>query len=67
MLPIYIGAPGEEKQGLCTGTENYWCVNKNSSKEDIQATLDFINWCVTSEEGTKMMCSADGMGLFIPF
>ena len=36
MLPIYIGAPGEEKQGLCTGTENYWCVNKNASKEDIQ-------------------------------
>ena len=67
MLPIYIGAPGEEKQGLCTGTENYWCVNKNASKEDIQATLDFINWCVTSEEGTKMMCSADGMGFVIPF
>ena len=39
MLPIYIGAPGEEKQGLCTGTENYWCVNKNASKEDIQAHL----------------------------
>ena len=67
MLPIYIGAPGEEKQGLCTGTENYWCVNKNASKEDIQATLDFINWCVTSEEGTKMMCGADGMGFVIPF
>ena len=67
MLPIYIGAPGEEKQGLCTGTENYWCVNKNASKEDIQATLDFMNWCVTSEEGTKMMCSADGMGFVIPF
>ena len=67
MLPIYIGAPGEEKQGLCTGTENYWCVNKNASKEDIQATLDFMNWCVTSEEGTKMMCGADGMGFVIPF
>ena len=24
MLPIYIGAPGEENQGLCTGSENYW-------------------------------------------
>ena len=65
MLPIYIGAPGEEKQGLCTGTENYWCVNKNASKEDIQATLDFMNWCVTSEDGTKAM--SEDMGFTIPF
>ncbi len=67
MLPIYIGVDGEENQGLCTGTENYWCVNKNASEENIQATLDFMNWCVTSEEGTEMMCSADGMGFVIPF
>ena len=26
-----------------------------------------MNWCVTSEEGTKMMCGADGMGFVIPF
>lgn len=65
MLPIYIGAPGEEKQGLCTGTENYWCVNKNASKEDIQATLDFMNWCVTSDDGVKAMCK--DMGFTIPF
>ncbi len=49
MLPIYIGAEGEENQGLCTGSENFWCVNNTSSDEDIQATLDFLNWCVTSE------------------
>lgn len=35
MLPIYIGVDGEEDQGLCTGSENYWCVNKNASEEDI--------------------------------
>ena len=29
MLPIYIGVEGEENQGLCTGSENYWCVNNN--------------------------------------
>ena len=27
MMPIYIGVDGEENQGLCTGSENYWCVN----------------------------------------
>jgi len=65
MLPIYIGAPGEEKQGLCTGTENYWCVNNKASKEDIQATLDFIYWCVSSDTGTKALCNK--MGFVIPF
>jgi len=65
MLPIYIGGPGEEKQGLCTGTENFWCVNKNASAEDIQATLDFMYWCVTSDEGVKALC--EDMGFVIPF
>ena len=65
MLPIYIGAEGEENQGLCTGTENYWCVNKEASEDDINATLDFIYWCVSSDEGTKAM--ADDMGFVIPF
>ena len=65
MIPIYIGVGDEADQGLCTGTENYWCVNNMASEEDIQATLDFINWCVTSEEGTTAM--ANEMGFVIPF
>ena len=65
MIPIYIGAGDEANQGLCTGTENYWCVNNQADEADIQATLDFMNWCVTSELGTKTM--ADDMGFVIPF
>ena len=65
MIPIYIGVDGEENQGLCTGSENYWCVNNMSSEEDIQATLDFVYWCVSSEKGTAAM--ADDMGFVIPF
>ena len=64
MIPIYFGVD-DENQGLATGTENYWCVNKNASEEDIQATLDFMIWCVTSEAGTKSM--AEDMGFTIPF
>ena len=67
MIPIYIGADGEANQGLCTGTENYWCVNKNASAEDIQATLDFMYWCVTSDTGLNAMCSGEKMGFVIPF
>ena len=65
MIPIYVGAGDEANQGLCTGTENYWCVNKEASQADIDATLDFLNWVVTSEAGTKAM--ADNMGFVIPF
>ncbi len=65
MLPIYIGAGDEANQGLCTGSENYWCVNKNASADDQAATLEFINWCVTSDKGTTAL--ADDMGFVIPF
>ena len=65
MIPIYVGVGDEANQGLCTGTENYWCVNKEASEADIKATLDFMYWCVTSEKGTKAM--ANDMGFVIPF
>lgn len=65
MLPIYIGAEGEENQGLCTGSENYWCVNAKASEEDIQATLDFMNWVVTSDTGRASL--ANDMGFVTPF
>ena len=75
MIPVYIGVGDEANQGLCTGTENYWCVNAKASEADIQATLDFMNWCVTSEVGTTAMCGGEGampsgqpgMGFVIPF
>ena len=65
ILPIYIGVDGEENQGICTGTENYWCVNSKASEDDIQATLDFMNWCVTSDAGVNGLCKE--MGFTIPF
>ena len=65
MIPIYVGVGDEANQGLCTGTENYWCVNSKASEADIKATLDFLYWCVSSETGTKAM--ANDMGFVIPF
>ena len=60
MIPIYCGVEGEEKAGLCCGTENCWAVNKNAKEEDIQATLDFMKWVVTSDEGTTMLAEQFG-------
>ena len=64
MIPIYCGVDGEAEAGLCCGTENCWAVNSQASEEDIQATLDFIYWVVTSDEGTQMMAEQFGP---IPF
>lgn len=65
ILPIYIGVEGEENQGLCTGSENYWCVNSKASEEDIQATIDFLTWCITSDTGRTAI--SQDMGFDTPF
>lgn len=63
-LPIFFGVK-DDKQGLCSGTENYWAVNAESSDADIKATLDFLKWVVTSEKGTTAL--AEDMGFVSPF
>lgn len=65
MLPIYIGVEGEQDQGLCTGSENYWCVNSKASEADIKATLEFLNWCISSDKGRDKI--ANTMGFVTPF
>ena len=64
MIPIYCGVDGEADAALCCGTENCWAVNAKASEADIQATLDFLKWVVTSDEGTTMMAEQFGP---IPF
>ena len=60
MIPIYCGVEGETDAGLCSGTENCWAVNCEADEEDIQATLDFMKWVVTSDEGTTMLAEQFG-------
>lgn len=63
-LPIFVGV-NDEKQGLCSGTENYWAVNSEADDKDIKATLEFLKWVVTSEKGTTAL--ATDMGFVSPF
>ena len=60
MIPIYCGVEGEEDAGLCSGTENCWAVNVEADEADIQATLDFMKWVVTSDEGTTLLAEQFG-------
>ncbi len=64
-LPIYIGADGEEKQGLCIGTENFYAINSKASEEDQKAAEDFIYWLYSSNTGKKYV--TERLGFIAPF
>ena len=61
MIPYYCGVEGEEKAGLCCGTENYWAVNAEASEEDIAATLAFMKWLVTDPEASEKAVATFGV------
>lgn len=65
VMPIYTGVKGEEKQGLATGSENYWCINDKASDADKKATEDFLSWVITSDTGKKAI--SQDMGFTTPF
>lgn len=64
-LPIYTGIAGEEKQGLCVGTENYFAVNSKVSKAKQQASIAFIEWLFSSEKGKSYVTNE--LGFIAPF
>lgn len=64
MIPVYCGVEGEANAALCCGTESRLAVNAMGSEEDIQATLAFLKWLVTSDVSTAMMAEQFGP---IPF
>lgn len=65
-MPIYTGVAGEETQGLCVGTENYFCINSKVSPAVQKASDDFLVWLFSSEKGKAYVKSAD-MGFIAPF
>ncbi len=64
-LPIYTGVEGEETQGICIGTENYFAINSQVSEEKQKASADFLNWLFSSEEGKKAVTNE--LGFITPF
>lgn len=59
-MPIYTGVSGEDTQGLCIGTENFWCINSQADAADIKATEDFVAWLISSDEGKNIMVNTLG-------
>ena len=64
MMPIYFGVD-DANEGLAVGTENHWAVNAQASQEDIDATLAFLEWVITSDEARDAITNV--MGLTAPF
>jgi len=64
-LPIYTGVEGEEKQGLCIGTECYFSINSKASEEDQKASIAFVEWLFTSETGKNHVTNE--LGFIAPF
>ncbi len=64
-MPIYTGVEGEEKQGLCTGTENFICVNSKASEADQKASIAFLEWLYNSATGKDYVVNK--LGFITPF
>jgi raffinose/stachyose/melibiose transport system substrate-binding protein len=59
-----MGIPGEEKRGLCIGTENYLCLNNSVSAGKQSNSDNFLAWLFSSKTG-KDLC-INSLGLITP-
>jgi len=52
-LPIYMGVRGEESQGLCTGTENFICINARAPQASQDASIKLLEWLFNTPAGKQ--------------
>lgn len=64
-LPIYTGVAGEDKQGLCIGTENFFAINSKVSKDKQDASVAFLEWLFSSDTGKNYVTNK--LGFIAPF
>ena len=63
-IPVAFPAGEEESQVLWAQAEDFWMVNKDADLNDIQATLDFVSWCLSAPEG---LAALQAMGYAPPY
>ena len=59
MIPIYIGAGDEANQGLCTGTENYWCVTSELGTKTMADDMGFVIPFKGAQESPNLFVKQD--------
>lgn len=66
-MPVYTGVSGEEKQGLCIGTENFFSINSKVSAEKQKASENFLYWLFSSDKGKAYVSDSSKLGFIAPF
>ena len=61
MIPYYCGMEGEENMSVCGGSSNHWVINAKASEADQKATQDFLYWCVTNPEASRILVDSFGV------
>ena len=58
-LPLYTGVPAEKDAiGVCSGSGNFMAVNKKASPENVDASLKFLEWMFSSDEGKEAVAGS---------
>ena len=55
LLPLYLGADGEETGGLSVRVERALAVNDKADADRKQAAVDFLEWLFSSEQGKRFV------------
>lgn len=63
-MPVFTDEQ-QENLGLYHSSTGYWCVNSQADDMDIQASLDFLSWLITAQEGEAV--PADRLEYLMPF
>ncbi|MGN0556279.1 MAG: ABC transporter substrate-binding protein [Acutalibacteraceae bacterium] len=64
-MPIYTGMTGEENQGICIGTENFYAINAKADENEKKLALDFLYWLYSSDKGKEFVTTK--LGFIAPF
>ena len=59
MIPVYIGVGDEANQGLCTGTENYWCVSSDEGTKAMANDMGFVIPFKNAQESPNLFVKVD--------
>lgn len=65
VIPLYMGMPEDENQGLNKTCAHFWCVNSYAAADDREAAEQFLYWLVSSPEGIRIQTRE--MGFAIPY
>lgn len=65
VLPVYTGSENEENLTLCVSAAGYWCIDGDAGAEDVQATVEFLNYL--TRPGADGAVPVDSLQIMSPY